>query len=182
MTDKEKIHNMAACMLSILDSLKLFDNSSLLTENETLSEIMFRKMKGYDIDLNKELDFTHLTPVTKKDSNKIKLSDKMKKIISSFKSMNIQCNEIYTLMCAFAIENKIPYGIGLHSEILIDIGLTEEQKDALEVLNDQLCLSEYTTKASFVILRQLEAMGLAELKDDKRSTVASWFPIKPLDK
>ena len=63
--NKEEKHNMAACMLSILDSLKLYDNNSLELGDETLSEMMFRKMKGYNIDLNKELDFTHLKPVTK---------------------------------------------------------------------------------------------------------------------
>jgi len=65
MNDKAKIHNMASCMLSILDSLKLYDNDSLLLDNETLSEVMFRKMKAYNIDLNKELGFTHLKPITK---------------------------------------------------------------------------------------------------------------------
>lgn len=64
MNDKDKIHNMASCMLSILDSLKLYDNDSLLLDNETLSEVMFRKMKAYNIDLNEELGFTHLKPVT----------------------------------------------------------------------------------------------------------------------
>ena len=68
MKDKEdKIFNMASCMLSILDSLKLFDNDSLYMEDETLSEMMFRKMSAYDIDLNKELGFTHLEPVKKKN-------------------------------------------------------------------------------------------------------------------
>ena len=66
MNDKEKLHNMASCMLSILDSLKLYDNDSLLLDNETLSEVMFRKMKAYNIDLNKELGFNHLEPVSKK--------------------------------------------------------------------------------------------------------------------
>tara|TARA_Y100000034_G_C6662025_1_gene290283 strand:- start:235 stop:441 length:207 start_codon:yes stop_codon:yes gene_type:complete len=65
MNDKDKIHNMASCMLSILDSLKLYDNDSLLLDNETLSEVMFRKMRAYKIDLNKELGFTHLKPITK---------------------------------------------------------------------------------------------------------------------
>jgi len=65
MNNKEKIHNMASCMLSILDSLKLYNNDSLLLDNETLSEVMFRKMKAYNIDLNKELGFTHLKPITK---------------------------------------------------------------------------------------------------------------------
>ena len=63
---EEKIHNMAACMLSILDSLKLYDNEQLELGDETLSEMMFRKMKGYNVDLNKELGFEHLKPVTKK--------------------------------------------------------------------------------------------------------------------
>jgi len=65
MNDEDKIHNMASCMLSILDSLKLYDNDSLLLDNETLSEVMFRKMKAYNVDLNEELGFTHLKPVTK---------------------------------------------------------------------------------------------------------------------
>jgi len=63
--DETKVFNMASCMLSILDSLKLFDQDSLDTSDETLSEIMFRKMKAYNIDLNKELGFTHLKPVLK---------------------------------------------------------------------------------------------------------------------
>jgi len=62
MTNKEKILNMSSCMLSILDSLKLYDQESLDTTNETLSEVMFRKMEAYNIDLNKELGFTHLKP------------------------------------------------------------------------------------------------------------------------
>ena len=66
---KEEKHNMAACMLSILDSLKLYDNGSLELGDETLSEMMFRKMKGYNIDLNKELGFTHLKPVIKQQDN-----------------------------------------------------------------------------------------------------------------
>ena len=63
--NKEEKHNMAACLLSILDSLKLYDNNNLELGDETLSEMMFRKMEGYNIDLNKELGFTHLKPITK---------------------------------------------------------------------------------------------------------------------
>jgi hypothetical protein len=71
MTKDEEIVNMASCMLSILDYLKLQDNCTdgedmLQTNDETLSEMMFRKMKGYNIDLNEELGFTHLQPVKKK--------------------------------------------------------------------------------------------------------------------
>lgn len=71
MKDKEKIENMASCLLSILDYLKLQDNCKddsedmLQLNDETLSEMMFRKMKAYNIDLNKELGFTHLRPVDK---------------------------------------------------------------------------------------------------------------------
>ena len=64
MSKVKKKHRMASCMLSILDSLKLYDNDSLVLDGETLSEMMFRKMKAYNIDLNEELGFTHLKPVT----------------------------------------------------------------------------------------------------------------------
>ncbi len=63
-TKDDRLHNAYSCMLSILDSLKFHDNGSL-DDSETLSEMMFRKMKGYNIDLNKELGFTHLKPVIK---------------------------------------------------------------------------------------------------------------------
>ena len=59
----------AQCLLSIYDSLKLHDSGSLWDE-ETLTEIMWRKMKAYDIDLNEELGFDHLTP-TKKDVSRV---------------------------------------------------------------------------------------------------------------
>jgi hypothetical protein len=62
---QNKLVNVYECMLSILDTLKLYDNDSLDTSDETLSEMMFRKMKAYNIDLNKELGFTHLKPVKK---------------------------------------------------------------------------------------------------------------------
>lgn len=74
MNDKEKIHNMASCMLSILDTIKLHDWNSLHEEDETLSQMVFRKMEAYEIDLNKELDFTHLKPVTKEEQ-KIRLRE-----------------------------------------------------------------------------------------------------------
>ena len=65
-SNKDKCHNMASCMLSILDSLKLYDKGVLVLDGETLSEMMFRKMSGYNIDLNKELGFDHLKPISKK--------------------------------------------------------------------------------------------------------------------
>lgn len=68
--NKDKLHNMASCMLSILDTLKLHDEGVLYEEDETLSEMMFRKMKAYNIDLNKELGFTHLKPVPKNGNAK----------------------------------------------------------------------------------------------------------------
>ena len=68
---KEKIHNMASCMLSILDSLMLYDNDSLELGDETLSQVMFRKMDAYNINLNDELGFTHLKPVDSKDIGEV---------------------------------------------------------------------------------------------------------------
>jgi hypothetical protein len=73
---EEKVENMSSCMLSILDSLKLADNDSLDLSNETLSEVMFRKMKAHNIDLNKELGFTHLKPI--KREVKVEISDFVK--------------------------------------------------------------------------------------------------------
>jgi len=72
MDSKEKIHKMACCLLEILDYLKLQDKCKpgekdmLELNNETLSEMMFRKMKANGIDLNKELSLNHLKPVKKK--------------------------------------------------------------------------------------------------------------------
>jgi len=62
---KGKKQDLLDCLLSILDSLKLYDTNSLELGDETLSEMMFRKMKAYGIDLNKELGFTHLKPISK---------------------------------------------------------------------------------------------------------------------
>lgn len=42
------------------------EEDELQLNDETLSEMMFRKMEGHNIDLNKELGFTHLKPVKKK--------------------------------------------------------------------------------------------------------------------
>ena len=59
-SEKNNVHNMASCMLSILDSIKLYDKGALDLSSETLSEVMFRKMKGYGIDLNEELGFKRI--------------------------------------------------------------------------------------------------------------------------
>ena len=75
--EENDILNMASCMLSILDYLKLQDNCEegsedmLHLNDETLSEMMFRKMKAYNIDLNKELGFTHLAPVRRKGGDNV---------------------------------------------------------------------------------------------------------------
>jgi len=71
--EKEMRDKYASALLSLYDYLKIVDNEiikekieiGMLTANEeTLSEMLFRKMKAYNIDLNKDLDFTHLKPVT----------------------------------------------------------------------------------------------------------------------
>jgi hypothetical protein len=84
---KDKSHNMASCMLSILDSLKLYDKGQLELGDETLSEMMFRKMRGYNVDLNKELGFTHLKPITKQMKKK-----KIRKIA-------IACHNVHNVLC-----------------------------------------------------------------------------------
>jgi hypothetical protein len=63
MKNKEKLDNVFCCMLSILDSLKLYDMGLLDNNTETLSEMMFRKMEAHNIDLNRELAFKHLKPI-----------------------------------------------------------------------------------------------------------------------
>jgi len=63
--EKNKEQDLLDCLLSILDTLKLYDTNSLELGDETLSEMMFRKMKAYEIDLNKELGFNHLKPIKK---------------------------------------------------------------------------------------------------------------------
>lgn len=107
-SDDEKLHNMASCMLSILDYLKLQDNCEdgdvdmLQANNETLSEMMFRKMKGYNIDLNKELGFTHLSPVKSEGDYKIlkehidnpqEPNDNLKEVAKLYKDSKQQKNK-----------------------------------------------------------------------------------------
>jgi hypothetical protein len=71
MSSEEKINKMACCLLEILDYLKLQDKcilgekDMLELNDETLSEMMFRKMEANGIDLNKELGFNHLKPIKK---------------------------------------------------------------------------------------------------------------------
>lgn len=66
-----KEENYLNALVAIYDYLKLVDNDiindnivipMLEVNEETLSEMLFRKLKEYDIDLNKELGWTHLKP------------------------------------------------------------------------------------------------------------------------
>jgi hypothetical protein len=67
----EKEENYLNALVAIYDYLKLVDNdiidkdiniNMLEANEETLSEMLFRKLKAYDIDLNEELGWTHLKP------------------------------------------------------------------------------------------------------------------------
>ncbi len=69
LTSREE--NYLNALVAIYDYLKLVDNdiidndiniSMLEVNEETLSEMLFRKLKAYDIDLNKELGWKHLKP------------------------------------------------------------------------------------------------------------------------
>ena len=66
--DNSRLLDFRSALLSIYDSLKLADNDSLDLTDETLTEVMWRKMKAYNIDLNKELGFTHLKPTKKNET------------------------------------------------------------------------------------------------------------------
>ena len=63
--------NYLNALVSIYDYLGLVDDDiinkeidipTLEVNEETLTEMFLRKLKGYDIDLNEELGWTHLKP------------------------------------------------------------------------------------------------------------------------
>lgn len=67
-----KNENFADCLVSIYDTIMLYESDSLdLSDGETLSQMFFRKMKAYRIDLNKEKGWTHLKPRTRKELDRI---------------------------------------------------------------------------------------------------------------
>ena len=96
-------HNMAAAILSILDSIKMTDNdllSMLPNKNiedmmlgETLSEMIFRKLKGYDVDINDILEFDHLAPV----------------VFKTTKTHKVKIHHKYCDICGIEIKNNMSY-------------------------------------------------------------------------
>ena len=63
--------NYLNALVAIYDYLRFVDEDIIAKEinipmlevnEETLSEMFFRKLKAYDIDLNEELGWTHLKP------------------------------------------------------------------------------------------------------------------------
>jgi len=63
--------NMAAALVSIIDSIKIFDSGDYeALKYETMSEIVFRKLKAYNVDLNEILGWDHLkaTPFKEKSN------------------------------------------------------------------------------------------------------------------
>jgi hypothetical protein len=77
MKKKKKIEALTNALVSIYDSIKLHDLNQLELGIETLSECFFRKLDAYNIDLNKEMGWTHLKPVTliEQEIEKRKLSE-----------------------------------------------------------------------------------------------------------
>jgi hypothetical protein len=65
--EEEEDNKYTTALLSIYDTLILHDTGALCEDYETLSEMFFRKLSAYDVDLNKELGFTHLKPIKKND-------------------------------------------------------------------------------------------------------------------
>ena len=71
----QKNYELTNALVSVYDSLKLHDLNQLEPNIETLSECFFRKLKAWNVDLNKEMGWTHLKPVTLKEA-KISFSSK----------------------------------------------------------------------------------------------------------
>lgn len=70
MTKKQK-DNYNSLLLDVYDMLKSADKGHLYLADESLSEIFWRHMTAYNIDLNKELKFDHLKPITKSELKKL---------------------------------------------------------------------------------------------------------------
>lgn len=69
MTDKERLEKLEITLLSIYDYLKLEDLNGNMRElnNETFTEMMFRKAKGSGSDLNTLLNLDYLQPVKQEE-------------------------------------------------------------------------------------------------------------------
>lgn len=74
MKEKEKNDRYSDALVAMYDYLKMVDNEiiekSISIEimeinEETLTEMFFRKLNAYNIDLNKLCGFTHLKAITK---------------------------------------------------------------------------------------------------------------------
>jgi len=54
------------------------------------------------------------------------------------------------------------------------MNLTEEQKEALTILSDQLCLPIYSSKVFISTMKELQNLELVELRKDKRD-LEYWY-------
>lgn len=159
----EKIHNMASCMLSILDSIVLHDKGQLVLGDETLSEVMFRKMKAYNIDLNKELGFEHLRPV-KKNNKKSKeelilkvINDGKKSLKKTKKNHEKMIREYQKKGFGDMHPNNIEgYKSGLHYTLGYTIGHLELLKLTNNLISMTPCQIEDLIKENKKIERQSE--------------------------
>lgn len=61
----EQLENLKLALVSIYDSLALRDNDQNDNPEETLTELYFRKLRAYNIDLNEFTGLSHLKPVKK---------------------------------------------------------------------------------------------------------------------
>lgn len=55
--------------------------------------------------------------------------------------------------------------------------ITQEQREHLEILKDQLTLPRWSTKVRITIMNELLQLGMVELKKDKRGT-EFWYLTK----
>jgi len=57
------------------------------------------------------------------------------------------------------------------------MSLTQEQKETLEILKEQLVLPKWSTKIRVTIMSQLLDLGLVELRTDKHKR-EFWYPTE----
>jgi len=71
---EDKISNYQNSLVSIYDYVKMLDRDiinnnididTLQLNDETISEMFFRNLSAYDVDLNKDLGWDHLKPISK---------------------------------------------------------------------------------------------------------------------
>lgn len=169
-SEENTVHNMASCMLSILDSIKLHDNGYGY-DGETLSEMMFRKMRAYNVDLNKELGFDHLKPVdSKKNKSKSKKEKLILKVINDGKKGLKKTQKNHEEMIKEYQENGFgdmhPNNIeGYKTGLSYTLGYTFGHLELLKQVNKLIKMSPKEIKDLIAENKRIEKKNKKHLKD-----------------